>query len=65
MDGRWGKQAKEALTKFAHLTKASLAVDEPTPEALQALIEQKKPICSPTREGDQRGRRDDVLRSRY
>src|SRR4029450_98981 len=48
MDGRWGKQAKEALAKFAHLTKASLAVDEPTPEALQALIEQKKPICSPT-----------------
>ena len=48
VDGRWGKQAKVALAKFAHLTRASLTVDEPTPEALQALIEQKKTICSPT-----------------
>jgi hypothetical protein len=48
VDGRWGAQAKEALAKFARLIQVSLTVDEPTPEALNALKEQKRPICSAT-----------------
>ena len=47
VDGRWGTQAKEALAKFARLIEVSLTVDEPTPEALKALKEQR-PICSLT-----------------
>jgi len=46
VDGPWGKQAKEALAKFAQLAKVSLTVEEPTQDALQAVASNRGRICA-------------------
>lgn len=44
-DGVWRTEAKEALAKFARLSKNSLSVDAPNPAALDALLRQQGRVC--------------------
>jgi hypothetical protein len=45
IDGKWGSRAKDALKKFARLTKTTLSTEEPTDTALRALAAHKDRVC--------------------
>jgi Caspase domain/Putative peptidoglycan binding domain len=45
LDGTWGAKSRQALERFQRLRKLSLASDEPTEAALQAVAAQMGRIC--------------------
>lgn len=45
VDGKWGGKVKSALGTFASRQKIALATDQPTPQALQAIANQKGRVC--------------------
>ncbi len=46
VDGQWGAKARDALGRFARMTKADLPADKPTEAALRAVAGQDARICS-------------------
>jgi len=58
VDGVWGDQAKTALSEFTRIAKVALPSDEPSSGALQAVHNEKGPICLDAPEtGDEPKRR--------
>jgi hypothetical protein len=45
IDGQWDGKTKDALVKFARVSKSSLRTDGPTFAALEAIIGQKSRLC--------------------
>jgi hypothetical protein len=52
IDGQWGVQGRAALAQFAKLTKHELAVDEPSPTALEAVAARADRVCPLECDGD-------------
>jgi uncharacterized membrane protein YgcG len=45
IDGLWGDKGREALGSFSRHAKVSIAGQEPTPEALEAVTARKERVC--------------------
>jgi hypothetical protein len=52
IDGQWGAQGRAALAQFAKLTKHELAVDEPSPTALEVVAARADRVCPLECDGD-------------
>jgi len=46
VDGRWDAQTKQALRDFARIAKVAVSGDDPTEQALEAVIGQKNRVCA-------------------
>jgi hypothetical protein len=61
IDGEWGPNARDALTKFARHAKIELRSDAPSEDALERLRSHKGSVCPP--QGDRQAQLKDAQKA--